>query len=50
MGVGLEYGFCPNWSVGVEYDHIFIGNELANFTTPPARLPVPTAIHGDADS
>lgn len=24
-GVGLEYGFAPNWSVGVEYDHLFMG-------------------------
>jgi outer membrane immunogenic protein len=22
-GVGLEVGFAPNWSVGVEYDHVF---------------------------
>src|SRR3954468_13573670 len=25
VGVGLEYGFTPNWSVGVEYDHMFMG-------------------------
>lgn len=24
VGVGFEYGFAPNWSVGVEYNHIFI--------------------------
>jgi len=23
-GVGLEYGFAPNWSAAVEYDHLFI--------------------------
>jgi outer membrane immunogenic protein len=31
VGVGLEYGFAPNWSVGVAYDHIFIGRHDADF-------------------
>jgi len=26
IGTGVEYGFAPNWSVGVEYDHLFMGN------------------------
>ena len=26
VGVGLEYGFAPNWSVGIEYDHMFMGD------------------------
>jgi outer membrane immunogenic protein len=26
IGTGVEYGFAPNWSVAVEYDHIFIDN------------------------
>jgi outer membrane immunogenic protein len=25
-GTGLEYGFTPNWSLAVEYDHLFMGN------------------------
>ncbi len=25
VGVGLEYGFTPNWSFGVEYNHLFMG-------------------------
>jgi outer membrane immunogenic protein len=25
IGVGLEYGFTPNWTFGVEYDHMFMG-------------------------
>ena len=32
MGVGLEYGFAPNWSVGVEYDHLFMGDRNIDFT------------------
>jgi outer membrane immunogenic protein len=25
VGAGVEYAFAPNWSVGVEYDHLFMG-------------------------
>jgi outer membrane immunogenic protein len=31
VGVGLEYGFAPNWSLGFEYDHIFMGNSRHTF-------------------
>lgn len=33
VGVGLEYGFAPNWSAGVEYDHLFMGSSTANLVT-----------------
>jgi outer membrane immunogenic protein len=26
LGVGVEFGFAPGWSVGVEYDHLFMGS------------------------
>ena len=32
-GAGLEYGFTPNWSAGVEYDHLFMGNQNSSFTS-----------------
>ncbi len=32
IGAGLEYGFAPNWSVGIEYDHIFLGGRDVGFT------------------
>ncbi|MBP0115938.1 MULTISPECIES: outer membrane protein [Bradyrhizobium] len=32
VGAGIEFGFAPNWSVGLEYDHIFLGNRTINFT------------------
>jgi outer membrane immunogenic protein len=32
VGVGLEYGFAPNWSVGVEYDHLFMGTANNSFS------------------
>jgi outer membrane immunogenic protein len=33
VGVGFEYGFTPNWSVGVEYDHLFMGHNNNSFST-----------------
>ncbi|HLZ00914.1 MAG TPA: outer membrane beta-barrel protein [Bradyrhizobium sp.] len=33
VGTGLEIGFAPHWSVGFEYDHLFMGNRSVNFTT-----------------
>jgi outer membrane immunogenic protein len=26
VGAGFEYAFIPNWSLGLEYDHLFMGN------------------------
>jgi outer membrane immunogenic protein len=34
VGAGLEFGFAQNWSVGVEYDHLFLGHRNVSFTTP----------------
>ena len=32
VGVGFEYGFTPNWSVGLEYDHLMMGNANNSFS------------------
>jgi outer membrane immunogenic protein len=32
VGTGLEFGFAPNWSVAVEYDHLFMGNRSLTFS------------------
>ncbi|WP_027546637.1 outer membrane protein [Bradyrhizobium sp. WSM2254] len=32
VGAGVEVGFAPNWTVGFEYDHIFMGNRSLNFS------------------
>ncbi len=32
VGAGLEFGFAPNWSLGVEYDHLFLGSRDVAFT------------------
>ena len=34
VGAGLEYGFAPNWSAGVEYNHLFMGTNTVNLTAP----------------
>jgi outer membrane immunogenic protein len=31
VGAGLEFGFAPNWTVGVEYDHLFMSHRDVNF-------------------
>jgi outer membrane immunogenic protein len=38
VGTGLEFGFAPNWSVAVEYDHLFMGNP--NVTFPASAIAV----------
>jgi outer membrane immunogenic protein len=32
VGAGLEFGFTPNWSAAVAYDHLFMGNRTYTFT------------------
>ena len=47
VGTGLEFGFAPNWSVAVEYDHLFMGNHerhhhiVRRFGWHPVRQPIP---------
>ena len=43
IGVGLEYGFAPNWTAGIEYDYLFRTNEGNTYLTP-ALAPVITSI------
>jgi outer membrane immunogenic protein len=38
LGVGFEYGFAPNWSFGVEYDHLWMGTSNNSFTSTDPRL------------
>ena len=34
VGVGLEYGFTPNWSFGVEYNHLWMNDRNNSFSIP----------------
>ena len=42
VGVGLEYGFSPNWSAGVEYNHLFMGSRNYTFISNGVLAPVNT--------
>jgi outer membrane immunogenic protein len=33
IGIGVEWGFAENWSVGGEYNHVFLGHHSADFAT-----------------
>jgi outer membrane immunogenic protein len=32
LGVGFEYAFAPNWSFGIEYDRLFMGDANNSFS------------------
>jgi outer membrane immunogenic protein len=38
VGAGVEYGFAPNWSAGIEYDHLFMGHANNSFSVADPRL------------
>ncbi|WP_275200681.1 outer membrane beta-barrel protein [Bradyrhizobium sp. CSA207] len=38
LGAGIEFGFAPNWSVSIEYDHLFMRDGDVNFTTAAGSL------------
>ncbi len=49
VGVGFEYGFAPNWSAGLEYDHMFLGTNGDNLMTPVGALFNAENIRQDVD-
>ena len=50
VGTGLEFGFAPNWSVGVEYDHLFMGNHSITFTSAGVLAGIPAGAPFRTDS
>lgn len=38
VGAGFEFGFTPNWSAGVNYDHLFMGAKNVGFVSPATGL------------
>jgi len=48
LGVGWEYGFSPNWSVGIEYDHLWMGRD--NRVFPAVITPNGTTLTGSGVS
>jgi outer membrane immunogenic protein len=52
VGTGLEYMFAPGWSIGAEYNHLFMGSENVGTsltslaTTPAINIPAPLLAPG----
>jgi len=49
IGAGVEVGFAPNWSVGVQYDHLFMQDRTITFTTPAGLASGSDSIRSDVD-
>ncbi len=49
IGAGLEFSFAPNWSVGVEYDHMFLGSRNLVAYTPGGVYSATDRISQDVD-
>ena len=49
VGAGLEVGFAPNWSVGVEYNHLFMERETFSFAAAPLGVATANSIRQDVD-
>ena len=43
VGTGIEIGFAPGWSVGFEYNHLFMGSANNTFTFAPVTTLVGTS-------
>jgi outer membrane immunogenic protein len=49
VGVGFEYGFTPNWSVGLEYDRLMMGNANNSFSCAAGCAAVANTISQNID-
>jgi outer membrane immunogenic protein len=49
VGAGIEFGFAPNWSVGVEYNHLFMEDRDHTFVTPAGVFVGTDRISQDVD-
>ena len=47
---GLEVSFAPNWSVAVEYDHIFMGTSTTNMFSTGVITTITTTAFSRTDS
>ena len=47
VGAGLEIGFAPNWTVGFEYDHIFLDDSTPTLTGGGGAFPL--RVRSDVD-
>jgi outer membrane immunogenic protein len=49
VGAGFEFGFAPNWSAAVEYDHLFMGNPSIVFPASAIAVTRSDNIRQDVD-
>jgi outer membrane immunogenic protein len=49
VGVGVEYGITHNWTVGLEYDHLMMGNANNSFSVPAGAAAVANTISQNID-
>ena len=49
VGAGVEVGFWQGFSVGVEYDHLFMGSRDVSFLTPDGVFNGSDHINQDVD-
>jgi outer membrane immunogenic protein len=49
IGVGFEYGFTPNWTAGIEYDHLMMGNANNSFSVPAGVAAVTNTVSQNID-
>jgi outer membrane immunogenic protein len=49
VGTGVEVGLAQNWSVGVEYDHLFMGRQTYNLNTPAGTFSRTDSVKQDVD-
>ena len=49
VGAGVEVGFAPNWSVALEYDHLFMGTNSVTFPASAIAVTRSDNIQQDVD-
>jgi outer membrane immunogenic protein len=49
VGAGVEFGFAPNWTAGVEYNHLFMQDRTVNFGLGTAAALAADRIQQDVD-
>jgi outer membrane immunogenic protein len=49
VGAGIEYGFAPNWSAAIEYDHMFMQDRTLTFRNAAGLVSTVDRIRQDVD-
>jgi outer membrane immunogenic protein len=49
VGTGIEFSFAPNWSIALEYDHLFMGSHSVTFPMTPTAVGRVDTISQDVD-